>query len=366
MKTILYIGGFEMPNKNAAAQRVLSVAKALRESDYTTFFYGVTKSNDYNGTINGFEYEAQPYPRSIKEWIGYAKGDNIIDYINSKAPDYVFTYNYPAIAQEKVIKYCHKKGIKVVGDITEWYMPTSLVKKIDTALRMRWSNNHLDGIIAISGFLATYYSRQNKLQLPPLIDKEEEKWKQKLEMLYPDKIKLIYAGQPSITKDRLDYIVNGIAKVPHENLIFHVIGVSKDQYFSIYGENSELDSLPIVFQGRLPHNDTIKLLMESDFQIFFRPDILVNNAGFPTKFVEASTAGVPVIMNRISNVGDYLVDGLNGFLISKPKENDIQQVLEHVSKMTREDIDKMKININKDCFDYRRYVKVLSAFVENL
>ena len=49
MKHILYIGGFEMPNKNAAAQRVLSIAKALREGGYDTLFYGITKSEDYVG-----------------------------------------------------------------------------------------------------------------------------------------------------------------------------------------------------------------------------------------------------------------------------------------------------------------------------
>lgn len=32
MKRILYIGGFDMPDGNAAAQRVLSVAKALRSN----------------------------------------------------------------------------------------------------------------------------------------------------------------------------------------------------------------------------------------------------------------------------------------------------------------------------------------------
>lgn len=355
-----------MPNKNAAAQRVLSIAKALRLVGYTTSFYGISKSNDLQGSVDGFDYEAYPYPKNTKEWISYAKGDNIISYIKRKSPDYVFTYNYPAIAQEKVIRYCHQHDIKVVGDITEWYMPTSLLKKIDTALRMRWSNNHLDGIIAISKYLKNYYKDFNTIQVPPIIDTDESKWKQELNDDYPDKIKLIYAGQPSFSKDRLDFIVNGISKIPHNNLMFNVVGITKEQYIEIFGDKNDIYNLPIKFHGRLPHNDTVKLLMESDFQIFFRPNLRVNNAGFPTKFVEAMTAGVPVIMNRISNVDDYLIDGFNGIMIDNPVEDEIHQALKRVAEFSKEEVNMIRSNCNRQNFDYHNFSNELGSFISKL
>lgn len=42
--TILYIGGFELPDKNAAAQRVVANAKALRDLNYNVVFIGITKT----------------------------------------------------------------------------------------------------------------------------------------------------------------------------------------------------------------------------------------------------------------------------------------------------------------------------------
>ena len=363
---VLYLGGFEMPDKNAAAQRVLSISKAMSLAGNVVSFYGITKTNDIRGIVNGFDYEALPYPKGTLAWIRYAIGVGIIDYIKKRNPNIVITYNYPALAQEKVIRYCHKKGIKVVGDITEWYMPTDTVRKVDTALRMRWSNKHLDGIIAISKFLNDYYKGCNTILLPPIIDTDELKWKQQIADEHPDKIKLIYAGVPGFSKDRLDFIVNGLARVPHDNLLFNIVGITKEQYIEIFGDKLDVDKLPIVFHGRLSHNSTIKILMESDFQIFFRPNLRVNNAGFPTKFVEAMTAGVPVIMNRISNVDDYLKDGINGIMIETPVESEIYEALERVSKMNRNDVDQIKANCIRDQFDYHQYVKALEDFMNRL
>ena len=119
MKKILYIGGFEMPDKNAAAQRVLSIAKALRESGYDTLFYGITQSGDKEGNVDGFHYDAYPHPNGTLAWFKYALGTEIVEYIRKSSPDYVFLYNYPAIAQEKVISFCKKRGIKTIGDIVK-------------------------------------------------------------------------------------------------------------------------------------------------------------------------------------------------------------------------------------------------------
>ena len=366
MSSVLYLGGFELPDKNAAAQRVLSISKALRLAGYTVSFYGITKTNDIKGIVSGFDYEALPYPKGTLAWIRYAMGVGIIDYIKKENPNVVITYNYPALAQEKVIRFCHKNGIKVAGDITEWYMPSDIVRRIDTALRMRWSNKHLDGIIAISRFLNDYYKGCNTILLPPIIDTDEIKWKQQVIKDNPDKIKLIYAGVPGYSKDRLDYIVTGLARVPHNNLLFNIVGITKEKYIELFGDKINVDSLPIVFHGRLSHNDTIKILMESDFQIFFRPNLRVNNAGFPTKFVEAMTAGVPVIMNRISNVADYLKDGINGIMIETPVESEIHEALDRVSKMNKSDVERMKSNCIRNQFDYHQYVKALEEFMNRL
>lgn len=365
MKKILYIGGFEMPDKNAAAQRVLSIAKALKEKGYETFFYGITQEHKFSGVVDGFTYEACSHPSDTIAWFKYALGKGVIDYIKKKAPDYVFLYNYPAVAQERVISYCKRHCIKTVGDITEWYRPFTLPKQIDTWYRMKISNNHLDGIIAISRYLANYYQGMNVLQLPPLVDKQERKWMIESTIRDYHKINLVYIGTGSI-KDRLDKIIQGIQQIGNNRFHLDVIGINEKQFVDIYHHNIESKTIDVVFHGRLPHQEALKYLKSADFQIFFRDYIRVNNAGFPTKFVESMSAGIPVITNRISNIDDYVKNGENSFMIEHPEEHEICEVLKKVALLSREEIDLIKKNCLVDEFDYRKYSQILDAFMKSL
>ena len=42
--TILYVGGFELPDKNAAAHRVLNNAKIFRELGFHVIFCGIDQN----------------------------------------------------------------------------------------------------------------------------------------------------------------------------------------------------------------------------------------------------------------------------------------------------------------------------------
>lgn len=72
MKKILYIGGFELPDKNAAAHRVLAIAKGLRDSGNEVVFMGVSKDNretdvlKTKSEVQGFITYSVPYPREIR------------------------------------------------------------------------------------------------------------------------------------------------------------------------------------------------------------------------------------------------------------------------------------------------------------
>ena len=365
MNKVLYIGGFELPDKNAAAQRVLSIAKVLRILGYEVLFYGISQCGDYNGNVAGFDYETYPHPEGIVSWFRYALGRGILNYIRKVSPDYVFLYNYPSFAQERVVRYCKKHRIKTVGDITEWYRSTSLPKWIDTCLRMRISNKKLDGIIAISRYLASYYHDYHVILLPPLVDKEERKWSIIPEKRQDNKIHLVYIGTGSV-KDRLDKIVHGIGGTENGKFHLDVIGITKEQYVSIYHSEDSIHNDSIVFHGRLPHQNALFFLMSADFQIFFRDNIRVNNAGFPTKFVESMSAGIPVITNRISNVGDYIRNGENSFMIDSPTEREISDVLFRIASLSRTQIETIKRNCIKDEFDFRKYCPEIKRFMDCL
>ena len=359
MNKIMYLGGFELPDKNAAAQRVMSNAKLLREIGFEVSFWGVTKDTEIIADkMHGFESHGIPYPTSIKQWLYYIIFFISKDQISSYKPDYIVLYNFPAIASIRILHYCHKNGIKVVHDLTEWeqvdgYSPRDIIKRLDIKIRMHYCMKKMDGVIAISRYLYNYYKNFTRtILIPPMVDLNDKKWCRNRVLTEANPIRLIYAGSPGTKeKDRLDRIVNAVAKFP--NIVLNIVGINQDQFEKSYG-TIDSDVKNISFVGRLPHMEAIKAVCEADFQMLIRDNTLKNTAGFPTKFVESISCCTPVIATLTSNIGDYLQDGVNGFIVDD--NNSIEKVLNKISNMPEKAIIKMKqVCQNYDKFDYHYY-----------
>lgn len=356
---ILYLGGFELPDKNAAAQRVLSNAKLLREMGYQVSFVGVSKDLENAPTIvDGFESSPIQYPISITQWFHHICRFISKQGILSKSPNYVVLYNFPAVASLRILRFCHSKGIKVIHDITEWesnsgWLPRDIIQKIDINLRMHYCMKKMDGIIAISRYLYDYYCKQvTTILVPPTVDLKNNKWNRSRVLRSSKPILLVYAGSPGGgVKDRLDLIVENVAKHPNMKLI--VVGISKEQYFESFHKNQEpLDN--IEFKGRQSHEAAVKEVCSADFQMLIRDSNRKNNAGFPTKLVESMACGTPVIATVFSNIEDYIKDGINCFLITP--DNSFESVLDKLDSLSSEVIISMKQKcIDMTVFDYRYY-----------
>lgn len=358
-KRILYLGGFELPDKNAAAQRVLSNAKLLREMGFEVTFMGISKDiHNAPAEVEGFKSIPVPYPTNIKEWI-----HQIYTFINysdiiAQDPKYVILYNFPAIASLKILKACHKKGIKVIHDLTEWesnngWTPSDLIRKIDIALRMRFCMKRMDGVIAISRYLYDYYKDDvQTILVPPTVDLDNPKWNRDKELVACHQVTLVYAGSPgSGVKDRLDLIIDELRYFPNINL--NVVGVTANQFFSAFGRKPE--EIPnVFFKGRLSHLEAVKAVCNADFQMLIRNHNRKNDAGFPTKLAESMACRTPVIATVFSNITDYVSDGTNAFIVDDTRT--LHNVFEKVSKLRKEDVVTMKQHcMNKRDFDYRQY-----------
>ena len=128
--TVLYIGGFELPDKNAAAHRVMSNALLLKAMGYKVIFVGVDREHNSNCNIinskkiiDGFECYSIPYPQNfyqfIKYYLNYKNYINIIK--NEKDLNYIIMYNLQSIPMRKIIHYGRSHSIKLIADVTEWY-----------------------------------------------------------------------------------------------------------------------------------------------------------------------------------------------------------------------------------------------------
>lgn len=352
---ILYIGGFQLPDKNAAAQRVVNIAKALRDFGQDVVFLHNVKSIKFPVWKNYFGFRSY---ECGKNPIKYNFGISIIKKIaKDEKIDTIIAYNYPSIALNKLVSFCKKQKIKVVADVTEWYEVQgksikSLIKRWDVKFRMTKVHPKMDGIIAISQYLYDYYkNKTNTVKIPPLVDLSEAKWRTEKEK--NNVPTFVYAGDPSTQKERLDLIVNMIEEIAKEKSIaLKVVGITREEYEFMYSTSYGGNS--IKFYGRLPHKDAVREVALADWSIIIREDTLSNKAGFPTKVVESISCGTPVIANYFSNIKDYL-DERNSLLV-----NNIDDILDNiVFAMQKKDN-----LVDNTTFNYTKYINNLKIFMD--
>lgn len=366
MKKVLYIGGFELPDKNAAAQRVMANAKLLREMSFDVSFIGISKDiKNAPRVVNGFASSPVPYPTNTKEWMHqiftFVERNRILE----QHPDYVVLYNFPAVASLRILRICHKHGVKVIHDLTEWesntgWSPADIVRKIDIYLRMHYCVKRMDGVIAISRYLYDYYKEDtNAILVPPTVDLTDSKFKRERELISSLNLtKLVYAGSVGqmAAKDRLDIIIKEVNKV--HNVQLDIVGQTVEEFRVAFGNNIEIND-NINFHGLVSHKEAVRFVCDADFQMLIRQDTLKNRAGFPTKLVESFSCCTPVIATVFSNICDYIVDGENSLLITV--EQPIEKVIKKVVNMSVGE----KIKMKEACrsfigFDYRGYKEEFS------
>ncbi len=373
--TIIYVGGFELPDKNAAAHRVLGNAKAFRQLGYDVVFIDVDKSLDYNVSlentskvVQNFDSWSIPYPKTKKQWIKYLSDIKSVIYIISKYKNVqmVICYNYQALALFKLKRYCRRNSVRIIADCTEWYSARGngvlfgVIKGLDSFFRMRILQKKMDGLIVISRYLEDYYKRcKTVVCVPPLVDIQEEKWK-RIKKQENDYLTLVYAGSPGKDKDRLDILINAISSIKFKHVLLNIVGITKQQYLVNYPKSQNMLEVldnRINFFGRLDHIKALDCVKSADFSIFFRDDNRVSRAGFPTKLVESISCGVPVITNATNDIEEYLVDGKNGYLI------DITQEFNDVLYKVICESSKLVSNAMSDRFHFNRFLNVLDALI---
>ena len=368
MGSILYVGGFELPDRNAAAHRVLNNAKVLRDLGFNVVLCGADHNQSEIGkktSVSGFDSISTLYPNSSKQWIH--RMFSIKDYIEiiSRYSDikYVICYNLHAIPMLKLLHYCNKRNIVLISDCTEWYEnkfsfnPIECIKCIDTFLSMRFIQKKCKGLIAISSYLADYYKKsvKNVIVIPPLFDLNEEKFLSTNKKAGNDEVTIVYAGSPSASKEALGDVVKSLNKLTDLKFKFIIVGITLDEFKKIYSVLPNTEK--IEFLGKVSHKDALQTVITSDYAVIIRPKNRVTMAGFPTKFAEAISGGTAAIVNDTSDVVNYLEDGRNGYVVSLDNlEEDFRKIISSNEKK----------DVNTDLFNYKNYYEAFRSFFENL
>lgn len=397
-RTIVYVGAFELPDRNAAAQRVLANAFLLRMLGYRVVLAGVTQETGATDEFRRmepdphlpFECWERSVPDATLSWfkrvVGIGPLVRLIDTNCGEDLLAVICYDFPAISQLRLRSFLHRKGAKALAEVTEWYSPTrgrslaAIARNMDSFLRMRLVNPMMDGLVVASRYLADHYRRADLpiLELPTLVSDDVIAAPPHPATEDGQPKRLFFAGtgfDPAMAresklglKDRLDWVIRGLWRAHREGAEFQldIFGVTHAAYCEIYPEDSDiLAELAhrIVFHGRQPREIVRAALSASDYSIFLRAETRATLAGFPTKFGESIHFGTPVITNAIGSIQSHHTEGATGHYVECGDEAVLGRQLRNILGTPSQKVAAMKELCQRSgMFHYRHHLGAATLF----
>ncbi len=343
---VVYVGAFELPDRNAAAQRVRANAAVLTALGYDVVFIGrnsspgIPANHFQRARYPGIEFDCweMGHPANQREWLCYITSVRALDHVIATQYEgrvhSIVCYNFPAIAQLRVKALARRCGARAMADVTEWYQylrltaPSAAIKNLDTWFRMCVVNQRMDALITTSRYLTRYYSKwfNNLVELPTLIEHDPDDLSG-IRATPDGQLKRLFYGGSVINsralaqetgglKDRIDWVIELLDAVKQagDDFRFDVYGVDRKAYLDYLPQHAPLlERLgeSIVFHGRQPRQTLLNAQREADFSIFMRAEMRTTLAGFPTKFSESVSFGTPVLTNPLENIVPYMREGEN-------------------------------------------------------
>lgn len=388
---IIYLGSFRLPNLDAAAARVLNVAKALREAGHAVSFIswgGQYRESDLcpdgKYRVDGFEYVITHELDTEGGFIAKVKskltrGNKTKELLKQRVNDIDVVITYNGGLTRWLLRFTKKNSIKLINDITEWYSYSELkcIDWLSYAYNMFVTQKQVKNKIVISSYLDRFYSKSHSIVIPATCDVSEAKWHANKEYAEQtaggfEGITLIYAGNPS-RKDLIHIVIKVVQQLVDDgaNIRFLILGITREKYMKNYSDllNTTKLSDRIQFLGRVSQDLIPAFYSISDFMVLLREPNRKSNAGFPTKFAESFTSGTPVIANLTSDLGKYLIDGKTGFVAKNYTEKCLYNLLiDKIMQLSSVQLAELKCNVQKNnaVFDYHYYIESIKTFSNEL
>lgn len=322
----LFVGGFDLPNRNAAAQRIMAIADMLAMNGHLVDIIGIASDpraeRSFVEHSHGIRIASSQYPETPLHWLKYLTSIKRIKTISHLSTyDVVLCYNFPAVAfiNLRINKLYYKYTL--IADITEWYRSDfggpafRIMKYIDVTIRMYLAPVLADRLIVASQFLQSFYRNSHVLVLPTLVPRHKFLRTYSEASSTQDGLTFIYAGFPfykaddaaTILKDRIDHVVESFSKLEGSHWTLNIFGITEADYCKYLKKPANrLFGDRIRFHGKVDRAIILEQYLNSSYSVFFRDQSRSNLAGFPTKLSESFDMGVPVITNDVGDSKEYV------------------------------------------------------------
>lgn len=337
------VGPFPYPHGAAASRRVLGVAESLSLAGFDVVVASGAGDAQADGQrtrqAEGIAYchlperVAEHWPRSLRHFRYAWMGGRTLEWLQAqpKRPAAVILYSGYTPYLQRLLPWCRRNGVRLLFDAVEWYEPEHITGYLTSPYQwnIEWAMRHLipkvDGVIAISEYLAEYYRSRGKpvVIVPPTTSEMHSgQWQ-------PDRqLRLCYAGKSGYNED-LGAVLKAVASLVDKGASIHltVAGSGLAESSSGIGESTTQGLAWLSTPGMLSHAEVQRLISAVDFTIFVRKHCRVSQAGFPTKFVESFAAGTPVIANLTSDMHRYLREGETGVVCDGPDAQSVEAAI---------------------------------------
>jgi glycosyltransferase involved in cell wall biosynthesis len=284
---------------------------------------------------------------------------------------------------DRIVYFFIKKisGSLLVADISEYpYFLfrdyTNLIKRLNAYIRFYLDLYIYDGVYFISSFIKQYFLRYNKhiisRIIPITVDIERFK-ENKMPAVTLKEPYLAYCGSLYGEKDGVSILIDAFnqihLKFPEYNLVLIGDNSDKKKLHTILSKiESHGLSENVIFTGMMLRDEIPALLSNATLLLLSRPGNKQAEGGFPTKLGEYLATGNAVIVTRVGDIPDYLVDGMNGFLAEPGNAQSFaMKTIEALSDMNRmKKVGDEGFKLAKEQFDFKAIAFKMVEFIYEL
>lgn len=376
------------PYGNANSNYIRYFALALYEKGWNVIVIGSNMSGKtyLSGVYKGIKYQNIQFSRKklpfhLQDHFAYGcKLRKIMDEINIEEDSYVFVYSmYRDLVKTVLEKTQHLNEGHLSTAMVEWFQPFQYRFGKLNPDYMCWKYTfenlvtQFPKVFPISRKIQKYYEDAacQTMLLPIMADTSANNFKL-IDRRDEEPFHFIYPGDAG-KKDSLDgmmYALDSLTDVELASLRFHFTILKKNiiQEYVKKGINVERILSSMVFHGRLPYEDLLKLYKKMDFLFIAREKNIVTLSNFPSKIPELLSYGIIPVCSNVGDYADlYLKDRENSIIFEGANKEGCLDGIRRAINIRPKEIRKMRKNARicaEKNFDYHNWSEKIEKFLK--